>query len=619
VTTPRASTARFLIRASAVVLMAIGVPWALALLVFGGGDLKIFRWTITSHEPLRPMAVAAVGLVIHVWIDGALRWAARWDALAARVDGRLVAGVLAALVFSIGVVYGSTAGSGSDSYGYVSQADLWIEGRLKIDQPWAAEVPWPNANWTFSPLGYRPIEQAGVWTIVPTYSAGLPLMMAAAKRIGGQEAMFWVVPLFGGALVLATYGIGRRLGSERAGLAGAWLLAMSPAMLWVLVLPMSDVPVAAAWAVAFYFLLGPGILNASAAGLAVGLSILIRPNLALQAVILALWYVVRIPRDGIGVASSGLAFVACMAPGVVAVALINDYLYGSPFSSGYGNLGDLFSSSYIWPNLRSYAAWTVEMHTPFILAGVVAIFVPLRRLWPSVPDRRALAIIALFVAALWVFYFAYLPFDAWWFLRFLLPSWPFIMIGTGAVAVAVYRTRRPALMVASAGLMLAIGVIEFRKSANGLVFEMWRDRRFASVALEVREVIPESSVVFTKLHSGTVRYYGGRMTMRYDYLEPEWLDRSVVWMAERGVVSFALLEEWEVEEFRQRFAGQKTLQALAVPRLIYQGGATPLQLFRLTESRESTIERRLVIERFARTLRSVEPEQPPRLVFSKPR
>ena len=78
-----------------------------------------------------------------------------------------------------------------------------------------------------------------------------------------------------------------------------------------------------------------------------------------------------------------------------------------------------------------------------VLAGVVAVFVPLRRFWPAAPNRRVLPIVALFVAALWMLYLCYLPFDGWAYLRFLLPTWPFIMVGTGAVAVAAYRTRRP--------------------------------------------------------------------------------------------------------------------------------------------------------------------------------
>ena len=95
----------------------------------------------------------------------------------------------------------------------MSQADLWVERDLRIEQPWVADLPWPNANWTAAPLGYRPVEYEESLAIVPTYSPGLPLLMAGAKSVFGHGALFWIVPLSGAVLVLATYGIGRRLGA----------------------------------------------------------------------------------------------------------------------------------------------------------------------------------------------------------------------------------------------------------------------------------------------------------------------------------------------------------------------------------------------------------------------
>ncbi len=133
----------------------------------------------------------------------------------------------------------------------------WISGcsgDLHIDQSFGASVPWPLARWTFTPLGYRP-EPDG-YRIVPQYSPGLPLLMAAFKLAAGQCAIFWVVPVCGGILVFATYAIGRRLGRPIVGLAAAWIVATSPTLLFMLMAPMSDVPAAAAWAVSVAFALG---------------------------------------------------------------------------------------------------------------------------------------------------------------------------------------------------------------------------------------------------------------------------------------------------------------------------------------------------------------------------
>src|SRR5262249_33750080 len=107
-----------------------------------------------------------------------------------------------------------------------------------------------------------------------------------------------------GLLVLATFGIGRRLGDDLIGLIGAWLVATSPVVLFMSVAPMTDVPVAAVWAAAFYWLLGTTATTATAAGFLSALAVLVRPNLAPLAGILALRFVLRCAVGTVGVRHS---------------------------------------------------------------------------------------------------------------------------------------------------------------------------------------------------------------------------------------------------------------------------------------------------------------------------
>jgi len=175
--------------------------------------------------------------------------------LSTRITVPQVAGLLTIGMFVLTASMGTRALSGADSYGYVSQADLWLRGDLKIPQPFTVEAPWPNADRAFAPLGYQPSPQDNR-VIVPTYAPGLPLLLALAKRVGGQTAMHFVVPFSTAVLVLATFGLDRRLGSDTAGLIGAYLLAASPVLVTYALVAMTDMPVAAAWAVAFYAALG---------------------------------------------------------------------------------------------------------------------------------------------------------------------------------------------------------------------------------------------------------------------------------------------------------------------------------------------------------------------------
>jgi len=105
--------------------------------------------------------------------------------------------------------------------------------------------------------------------------------------------------------------------------------------------------------------------------------------------------------------------------------------------------------------------------------------------------------------------------------------------------------------------------------------------RIVAVAKTVAERTPPESVVLTLIHSGSLRYYGGRMTMRYDQLEGEWLDRTVAWLRGRGIRTYALLEQWEIPDFKKRFAGQAAAEALDRSLLFQHVGVTTIHLFEL--------------------------------------
>src|SRR4029434_9740501 len=141
---------------------------------------------------------------------------------------------------------------------------LWLRGELKVPVTMASDVPWPNALATFTPFGYTAAAREAA--MAPITPPGLPLLMAAFKSIGSHAAAFLVVPLTGGLLVWSTFLIGRRLGSDRLGLAGAWLVATSPTFLMMFKSQMSDVPAAAFWTVATYSMLRRTTRAAGAAG-----------------------------------------------------------------------------------------------------------------------------------------------------------------------------------------------------------------------------------------------------------------------------------------------------------------------------------------------------------------
>jgi hypothetical protein len=529
--------------AAAVMCLALVLPW-----------ISPYRVVMS---PLACAAVAGLALAQRMWLAAC---AGQPHAEHVRVA---MAFALAVAIVALGVVRGTRAVAVADSYGYASQADLWLEGELRTDQSFALAAPWPDAARTFAPVGYRP-SPADSRLIVPIYPPGLSLLLAGAKWLGGQRALFVVVPVCAGLLVLATYGLGRRLAGGAAGLAAAWLVATSPTVIAYTMVVMTDVPVAAAWTWALFLLTGSGARSAFGAGLLAGVAVLIRPNLVPLAAVLGAYYLAGIRRPGperrTGIRSL-VAFAGGAAPLGLVVALLHTHLYGSPFESGYGPLAGLFDVSRAPLNLHLYLSWFAQTHTVLALVGLAAVLVPLRWIWPRVRDRRTLAVLTAFVVLLWIVYAGWMVFDTWLYTRFLLSSWPVIMIGVGAVAVSLARMRRvggwAVVLVVLLGLANVNTNAEYGTLSAGRV-----DERSVSAARFARALLPPNAIVVTERHSGTLRYYSGIATLNHVWLEPAWLDRSVDWLRARGLRVYALFDERELAAFRRRFARTATFAAV---------------------------------------------------------
>jgi hypothetical protein len=117
-------------------------------------------------------------------------------------------------------------------------------------------------------------------------------------------------------------------------------------------------------------------------------------------------------------------------------------------------------------------------------------------------------------------------------------------------------------------------------------------------------------------HSGSLRYYAGRMSMRFDNLEGAWLDRAVTWLEAHGVRSYLLVEDWEEPAFRQHFAGSPRLEFLNQPPIFTYEGPAKIKLFDLTRIRPGEKSVQQILETF-HGLRNVPPAPPPTLTFSR--
>jgi hypothetical protein len=458
-------------------------------------------------------------------------------------------------VFAAGIRWGTFAAGGSDSYCYVHQAHAWATGQLRVVDPLALEAPWPDAPLTFAPAGHipSPIVRGATAPICP---AGLSLAMVPfvwAGEAGRVGKVFVVVPLFGVLLVWSTYALGARF-SRRVGLASALLLACSPAFLFQLMQPMSDVPAAALWGLATATATSGKRRSAFLAGLASSAAIVVRPNLLPMGVVLGLFLLFRPERLWRDRARDAAMFAAASLPGCLLVAIVQTMFYGSPLHSGYGTLSTLFAAGHIVPNAIRYVTWMWQSHGFVWLLALAAPF-----LLPGWLTTLLLSLVIVNVAC----YLPYAEFNDWWYLRFLLPAMAILLVMAMAVVDAVLRLWRKPVWLARGPnregvIVFAIVFCVFfiREARARSVFDLQRfEARYERAGLYVDSHLPPDALVVTSWESGSIRYYGHRNTMVWDALDPTWLDRAIAYVRMRGYEPYLLLERWEEPAFRQRFAG----------------------------------------------------------------
>ncbi len=130
----------------------------------------------------------------------------------------------------------------------------------------------------------------------------------------------------------------------------------------------------------------------------------------------------------------------------------------------------------------------------------------------------------------------------------------------------------------------------------------------------VRSRTGGNAVVFSLQHSGSLRYYGSRMTIQWPNFDASWLDRGVAWLDAHGAHPYALLEEWEVSQFREKFAASSVVGRLDMPPVLQYGdGAGRILLFDLQPSGDAGRPER-VPEGFG-AVRCAEPAAVPGLVL----
>jgi Dolichyl-phosphate-mannose-protein mannosyltransferase len=546
-------------RAAAFLMLAfMAALFAVFVALTGGIDTRIAGVAVRSRSWERPAAVALVLLGLGLFFVRHL-----FAGMGARLFRALPVliilwGTAAAFAF------GTYAAGGADSFGYISQAELLAHGRLTDTMPSHPAFDWPDIGVTLTPLAFTRGPHPGV--LVPVYPPGLPLLMAPLTWIH-PSAVFLVVPLCAAFTLWCCLRLGRELEDEPAGTLGALLLSVSPTFLMQAMQPMSDVPVTAAWLAALLLSRRPSPTSAALAGVVGSLAIMIRPNLGPLALFVILTCATAARQGSQGRTLGRMVVCAlCMLPGMIALGYIQNARYGSPLGSGYGSFDDLFRLSNIGPNLSRYPRWLTMAHSPLIWLWLLA------PLWFRHAAARARAFGWIgygFAGAVIAAYLPYVYFrpDEWSYTRFLLPALPFMLVFAAGVILSAARRWIPSLPLGAAvTVILAVAIWSLYSAWSLGVFRVWEgERKYPRVGVFVRDRLPKSALVLAAQHSGSLRYYSHRPTLRWDLLDRASLDRALTSMRNAGYDPFLVVDEGEDRAFLERFSGtgQRAVRTLA--------------------------------------------------------
>ncbi len=425
---------------------------------------------------------------------------------------------LAAYAVLLYILIGAVPG-GSDNSGYFNEARLFNRGTVHAPMRMLAAIPAADVPYLYVPLGFKP-SAGDASRLVPTYPPGLPLMLVpAARLIGWQHAGDFLLLVHSLAGIALTFALGRLCGLPGSwSLAGAAVLAASPIYLITSLQALSDVP-ATVWATAAVAtaLMSRGRAGwALASGLCITVGFLVRPSNFLVALPVLL---------AVGLSPRRLLLVALgSAPGIVAWMAINRVAYGDALQSGYGALGGEFGAGLVPGTLGFYARWLPLLLSPVVVAA------PFLPAGPGGRTRVA-AVLLSWAAVFLAFYSAYRwTHEQWWFLRFILPAAPALIVA-GLVALRLWteglgRARAWALLLPALVAAAAVGV-ELGQTPQ--LRETWAighgERKYGRVSRWLKANVPGDSVLVVSQASGALYYFTAFTLLRHDQITPPVADR----------------------------------------------------------------------------------------------
>jgi hypothetical protein len=430
--------------------------------------------------------------------------------------------------------------AGSDSSGYMNHARLLASGHVRAPVRSLPGLTLPNAPvYLYTPLGFLPAPDGA--SLVPTYPMGFSLFaIAAAFLTGWGHAADLVVIAHSLAGLAATFALGRMLGLPRGWAAlGAAIVAASPLYLFLSLQAMSDVP-SLTWTTAAVLAAvasREGRNWALAAGVAAAIDVLLRPTNALAFIPIAL---------ALGTSRRRWMLFLCGGlPGALFYFAHAREAYGSLLTTGYGDITFEFSAGYVWQTLVHYALWVPALFTP---VAIFALGLPWAR-GGKPPTRLLLGAWILAFGAFYSFYKC--THETWWYLRFLLPAVPAIVVAGLLVLrtlLSRFLTTPLRRLCALAPVLVLVAVNSETLCRRLFVFETVGDElRYEKAADWMRSHLPANAVCFAMQESGALFYYTDFTLIRWDTLTKDNVADVEAFVRNSGRPLYAVLFPFEID------------------------------------------------------------------------
>jgi 4-amino-4-deoxy-L-arabinose transferase-like glycosyltransferase len=321
-----------------------------------------------------------------------------------------------------------------------------------------------------------------------------------------RSAPFYVVPCLAVGTVALAFSFAKREWNTDAAVLGAALVATSPLFFNEALQPMSDVPAA------FWMLLATMMAwrrpepRPMVWGIAGGMATLTRPPLLLAVIVAAAiagWRKREILTGG-----------AVLSVFVCALLAAQWHMYGNPLVSGHGGGTQLFTLAAVPHNLVAQAKWLMITHTPLTIPAFLLAFRAQR--------QAAVRSLLVFLAVTAPYLFYSVRFDDWEMNRFLLPGWLLVLITCAGGIVSVVRgsSVKARLVTSGVAVAAAAGSLLFLSTHHAL--DYWQqEMKYPLVGSWLRTNTSTNAVFIASLHSGSIKFYTGRPTLRMEGIPSE--------------------------------------------------------------------------------------------------